>query len=405
MSLLHAAMQTVLRSPLEPILGARHSFAANDPVMALFANNEQGGYYDVQDLSTMYQDSIGTTPAVVNQPVGLHLDKRKGLVRGSERVTNGTFDTNIAGWANVGSNPASSVTWVAPGAMRLYNPDSAGTLVATHEAGLVVGRWYEAKFTLSNFVSGTIQFQSGTTILLASVAGTYRAFFRAGASTISFVRGFAVDVRVDDISVKEVDGNHRFQNTTASKPILRQNANGHYYLQYDGFDDFLQTASIDFTGTDELTVWSGVLKLSDAAIGCVLETSGVSNTNAGTFAIFAPISAGADNLTFQANGGTARGAIASGFPAPAPIVVTGSADISADLVTTRVNGSQAAQNTSDLGASASFASNQPLYTGRRGGSTNPFNGYEYGLIIRGAVTPLATVQQVENLLNGFTEAY
>ena len=42
----------------------------------LFINGEQGAWYDPSDLSTMFQDSAGTTPVTgVGQPVGLILDK------------------------------------------------------------------------------------------------------------------------------------------------------------------------------------------------------------------------------------------------------------------------------------------------------------------------------------------
>jgi len=49
-------------------------------VAALFANNEQGAWYDPSDRSTLFQDSAGTLPVTeVEQPVGLMLDRRKGL--------------------------------------------------------------------------------------------------------------------------------------------------------------------------------------------------------------------------------------------------------------------------------------------------------------------------------------
>jgi hypothetical protein len=42
----------------------------------LFASGEQGAWYDPSDLSTLFQDSTGTTPVTaVGQPVGLMLDK------------------------------------------------------------------------------------------------------------------------------------------------------------------------------------------------------------------------------------------------------------------------------------------------------------------------------------------
>ena len=45
-------------------------------VKALFANGEQGFFYDPNDLSTMYQNAAGTIPVTAaGQPVGLMLDK------------------------------------------------------------------------------------------------------------------------------------------------------------------------------------------------------------------------------------------------------------------------------------------------------------------------------------------
>lgn len=44
--------------------------------LQLFANGEQGAWYDPSDLTTLYQDSAGTTPVTADgDPVGLMLDK------------------------------------------------------------------------------------------------------------------------------------------------------------------------------------------------------------------------------------------------------------------------------------------------------------------------------------------
>ena len=45
-------------------------------ILKLFANNEQGFFYDPNDLSTMFQDAAGTIPVTAaGQPVGLIRDK------------------------------------------------------------------------------------------------------------------------------------------------------------------------------------------------------------------------------------------------------------------------------------------------------------------------------------------
>lgn len=70
-----------------------------------------GIWYDPQDMTTLYQDPQGTLPVyrpgtgLVDPPVGLMLDKSKGLVLGPELLVNRDFATgDLTGWAMVGSS-------------------------------------------------------------------------------------------------------------------------------------------------------------------------------------------------------------------------------------------------------------------------------------------------------------
>lgn len=160
-----------------------------------------------------------------------------------------------------------------------------------------------------------------------------------------------------------------------------------YYLLFDGVDDSLVTGNIDFTATDKMTVLAGVRKNSDAAPGIVVELSADRSANAGAFSLYAP--AGGSNQYLFASRGTVDGAWAvvspRTYPTPQTAVLTGIGNISGDQSLLRVNGSTAAtagafdQGTGNYG-------NYPLYIGRRGGTTMPFNGRLYGLIVRGAAT-------------------
>ena len=49
--------------------------------------------------------------------------------------------------------------------------------------------------------------------------------------------------------------------------------------------------------------------------------------------------------------------------------------------------------------------NYPLYIGRRGGTTAPFNDHLYSLIIRGAASSDSQIASVERYINGKTKAY
>ena len=71
----------MLNSPFDALSGIPGPFARRrrpqpfDPA-SLFANGEQGAFYDPSDLSTLFQDDAGTTPVTEpGQTVGLVLDK------------------------------------------------------------------------------------------------------------------------------------------------------------------------------------------------------------------------------------------------------------------------------------------------------------------------------------------
>ena len=79
-------------------VGGPYEYCSFFSVLNWFAAGEQGAWYDPSDLTTLFQDSAGTTPVTaVEQPVGLMLDKSKGLALGAELVTNGDFATDT-GW-------------------------------------------------------------------------------------------------------------------------------------------------------------------------------------------------------------------------------------------------------------------------------------------------------------------
>lgn len=199
-------------------------------------------------------------------------------------------------------------------------------------------------------------------------------------------------------------GNHATQATTTSKTILRLNATtGAHYLECDGVDDFLVTAAINFTGTDKMSVFAGVRKLSDAAIGMICELSPNVGANNGTFWLAAPIGAAAANYDFSSKGTVGQSKTRSGFASPHTAVLTGTGSIAADAVNLRVNGNDAGAFGGDQGTGN--YGNHALYIGRRNGASLPFNGHIYGLIVRGAASTAAQIASTEAWLNQRTGAY
>jgi hypothetical protein len=201
--------------------------------------------------------------------------------------------------------------------------------------------------------------------------------------------------RVNDKSGR---GNHATQGTTGSKMVWQGT-----YGQCDGFDDFLVTGNIDFTGTDKVTVIAGIRKESDSAAGIVCESGATSDTTAGTFAVgTSTLSGDASRRTYfcTLNGTQAASFGASLFAAPHTAVVSSIFDIAgadrATEITPRVNGAiPTLTGGNNASAGTGNFSSQPIYIGRRGGSSSPFNGRLYRLIVIGRALTASELSQAE----------
>lgn len=177
------------------------------------------------------------------------------------------------------------------------------------------------------------------------------------------------------------------------------------YLKFDGVDDFLQTASIDFRGSDKVFCAASFRKLSDATTGFLFELSAIIASNPGSFYITAPGAVNSGNIKLATKGTTEVNVAttAAGYPSPISAIASAVMDIAAPISTLRINGVVAQSSSASLGSGS--LGNYPLYIGRRAGSSLPFNGRLYGLLIRGAATPDATITKVERYLNQKVRIY
>jgi len=170
------------------------------------------------------------------------------------------------------------------------------------------------------------------------------------------------------------------------------------YLYFDGSDDSLSTASIDFSATDEMSVFAGLTKNNDAALQIIYELSANLNNNNGTFHHFINSNAG---LNYGSKGDLTVGInVTSGFASPVTLITTGRSDISADFVSLRANKIEIASSTADQG-SGNYG-NYPLYIGSRAGTSLRFNGRLYGLIVRGKTSTLDEITSTETWMSGKT---
>lgn len=146
-------------TPEATIIGGRQSFS--QLIKKLFANNEQGFFYDPNDLSTMYQDAAGTVPVTaVGQAVGLIRDKsgrnnhayqetsssrpilRKNAVTGANYLEFDGVDDNLTLDPISLPIPFSHVMALEDrklyGTQALFSAGSSGYLMFTGDSGLGV---------------------------------------------------------------------------------------------------------------------------------------------------------------------------------------------------------------------------------------------------------------------------
>jgi hypothetical protein len=191
----------------------------------------------------------------------------------------------------------------------------------------------------------------------------------------------AVGQTVARINDKSGRGNHFTQSSASLRPLLQVDGSGKYYLDFDGVDDEMESASIT-PGTNKLQVFAGVRKNSDASIGSITGNRTGATAPDGFFEMLAPNAAGAATFAFEHKGtGTRRIASASGNAAPILAVLHGYSDLVGPLVGIRVNSATAVEVTTDPGG-GDFAAGVCRIGRRGGGSAVRFTGRIYQLIVR-----------------------
>lgn len=187
-------------------------------IAALFAQGEKGVHFDPSDFSTLFQDSVGTTPVTaVGQVVGLMLDKSKGLVIGPELLANTGFDADTVWTKGAG--------WTISGGAASFNSATGATLSQTVSTN--TGKAYKIEYDFT-YVSGSgpvVQISSpGSTTSPSATQSSGRKSFvliaAANYSTFAFSAVANSVFSVDNVTLKELPGYHATQATTSAKPIL-----------------------------------------------------------------------------------------------------------------------------------------------------------------------------------------
>lgn len=306
---------------------------------------------------------------------------KQSPILGNELVVNGEFNTDVSGWTSVLVD-----TEIVSNKVKITVRNTGGRLV--QGIPTVVGKAYQISWK-SEAIIGVPAIRrgnsSGTTDVFfdTNAAGNKSRIFTATSAT-TFVSLTAASPNdsayFDSITVKEITGYYTDRN----------------YIETDGIDDFLVTNNIDFTATAKMSVFAGVRKLSDASVQMITElSSGNQNTN-----MFSVLRGAGSTEYLQSflRASAATGAYCTAhnptFAAPISLVVAAKYDIvGGSKQVMQINSKVAATSLINVGA-GNFG-NYPLYIGRRGGTSLPFNGNIYGLIVLGRLATEAETAAIE----------
>ena len=213
----------------------------------LFANGEQGFFYDPNDLSTMFQDAAGTIPVTgAGQPIGLIRDKsgrnnhaysttssrcpifEQKPILGANFVTDSTL-AEPSKW-NIDAALGVSVS----GNKLIFNNVQAyhASVTSALSTKLTVGKRYLLSYIISGYVSGTVRAQliGGATINTAGFNKNGRVSLVITATARHSFIGFqsmatGTKLNISEVYLQEVTGYLAAQN----------------HIKYDGVDDRLIT--------------------------------------------------------------------------------------------------------------------------------------------------------------------
>ena len=218
-------------------------------IKSLFTNGEQGFWYDPNDMGTMFRDAAGTTPVTgVGQPVGLFLDKSKGLNFLPYIVDQKNF-TDLSGWVVSAAVSAK----VVAGEVELTCGGSIGTTAENWFRPVLSGvaRYsvWEISFDATHVSGGYLEagagYQVGVLINPADNGGTKKHYtvlvtqYPANPQNTCVFGGASGAVwRLSNIKCRQLAGNHAGQITSAARPILRDAPRR---IDFDTVDDKLIT--------------------------------------------------------------------------------------------------------------------------------------------------------------------
>lgn len=183
---------------------------------------------------------------------------------------------------------------------------------------------------------------------------------------------------------KQLDKSGNGLTVTYTGCTLAQDANGAYYIAANGSTSGASTASVDFTGTDKISVVAGVRTATPSGSQAIVELSANSATATGAFMMYLN---SLNHVTFLRRSANVTLTAVGAGPTNIPLVYTDLFDIggatATDEIRMRMDGQTLSPTVTAAGpAGVGNFGNYPIFLfGRNGGTSLRLTGGMYGLIL------------------------
>jgi hypothetical protein len=345
----------------------------------LFLSGEQGAWYDPSDLTTLFTDTAGTTPATVGSAVALMLDK-SGRANHATQATTASRPIYgihpVGGTRNVLRQTATlptqtcsvtaaqhTLSFRGTGTVTLTGASIAGPLIGTGAGNIVSLTFTPSAGNLTLTVLGTV---NDAQLELGSA--------RSGYQLVSDAGGY----NVTEAGVASVS-----------------------YLAFDGVDDTLNTTVdantlLGVSGTDPGYMIVGGVRFNTATgSASAFARSAFCGDTAGYFGMWAHTINGGEAGIFHWDTGSKTSA--RPYTVGSSVVVTGRRDPAVGASGT-IYGSVNAVSATGTGAAALNGLASTFTIGRQ--FNTYMNGRLYSLIVRGLVTDAANVTSTQTWVAG-----
>ena len=209
-----------------------------------FFSKDYGAWFDLNDITTLFQDTSGTIPVIASgDPIALVLDKSQNLELGPEIRDHDNF---IASDLSFITSAKNNLLEIIDNKLKITRVNEGYFTGAIRLSNITPNKWYRLEI-VGEAISGGVPIHTASVPFYVfytenSYFGVY--YFKAVQNYVNIEVGtLAINddsiIEISKLSLKEFKGNHASQRISSSRPIYKKIGDKKGF-EIDEIDDMLE---------------------------------------------------------------------------------------------------------------------------------------------------------------------